>query len=167
MCIRDRATLTQKENRNLTPLSLPGGEGVYARGDWHLGVASGSRSMMLAEQAIEKLVSLPMNLKRLREGVGIPVIDLDAVDVGELRMIESALTSPDVENNSYRKLTLEELNSLEKGRENLTSILAQDLASICSPESTPMFRSRISDYQRDAPEFFRMVTKLLLSLIHI
>ncbi len=160
------ATLTQASNRNLTPLSLPGGGGVYVRGDWHLGVARGSRSMMLAEQAVEKLVSLPMNLKRLREGVGIPVVDLEALEVGDLTSIESALTGPDIENNSYRRITLGELKHLESGRESLRRQLegGSALSEVCELDSLPLFRSRIKDYQRDAPEFFRMITKLFRTL---
>ena len=55
-------------------LSLPGRFSV--RGDWYLSFATGSRSRLLAEHALDVLSSRRMNLLRLENGIGLPVRDI-------------------------------------------------------------------------------------------
>jgi hypothetical protein len=61
----------QDDSDPLVPLALPGLFGV--RGDWYLAVARGSRSIRLAERAIDLLCSRRSNVTRVQAGVGLPV----------------------------------------------------------------------------------------------
>lgn len=58
------------------PVRLPGRFSV--RGDWFLGVAEGSRSMRLADRAIDLLSTRRGNAERLQHGIGLPVRDFGA-----------------------------------------------------------------------------------------
>ena len=69
------------------PVRLPGQ--FTTRGDWFLGVARGSRSSRLADQALDMLTSRRANRTRLHLGMGLPTRDL--LDGGSLQHIRTAL----------------------------------------------------------------------------
>jgi hypothetical protein len=139
------AVLCQKQNEKLAPLRLPGKFSV--RGDWHIGVANGSRSLLLAQTAIDKLVSDSMNRKRLRDGVGLPVINTPGIE-----RVESALTVP-MNETARKRLRYGEVCCLEPKPTQTDSQLEAPLQRI--------FRSRISSYDQHSSEFFLLITELL------
>jgi KaiC/GvpD/RAD55 family RecA-like ATPase len=59
---------------NMLPMALPGE--FTTRGDWYLGVARGSRSDLLADQALDILCSRRANRTRLHLGLGLPTRDI-------------------------------------------------------------------------------------------
>lgn len=123
----------QREHSGLIPAMLPGAYCV--RGDWFLGVAKGSRSITLAKRAIMNLTSTEMNLKRYREGVGLPVKDMR-----DLHLADSALTR--VQENTAVRATLRDI---------------EELAPASEKQISPVFRSRIQDYGRQTSEFSRLI----------
>ena len=137
-------------NRNLTPLRIPGR--FCIRGDWYLAAAKGSRSLLLAESAIRKLVSEPMNRRRLREGIGLPVVNAEKMGV-----IESALHIPDPNLGSCRSLRLEEIVSVEPqpGTNEHNGFFCPLVR---------FFRSHIPDYDASSEDFYLMITSLLRKL---
>ncbi|MCF7961786.1 MAG: hypothetical protein K9M08_13685 [Pirellula sp.] len=141
----------QSERSGLIPVRLPGGFAV--RGDWFLGVARGSRSMELARRAIDNLRSTSMNLKRFRQGIGLPVIKLD-----ELGLAESAMCTIDESKNAVRRLTLTEIEGLSP-----RSVEANQVPSVNEP-FLPIFRSRMKDYGHQCDEFLRLVTHILRTI---
>ena len=141
----------QSERSGLVPVRLPGGFSV--RGDWFLGVARGSRSMELARRAIDNLRSTSMNLKRFREGVGLPVIGLDGLDLAE-----SAMCTFDESKNAVRRLTLNEIEDLSPRPEEA------DQGMSVKKSFLPIFRSRMEDYGYQCDEFFRLVTHVLKTI---
>jgi hypothetical protein len=141
----------QSERSGLIPVRLPGGFAV--RGDWFLGVAKGSRSMELARRAIDNLRSTSMNLKRFREGIGLPVIKLE-----ELGLAESAMCTVDDSKNTVRRLTLNEIESLSPRP-------VEDQEGLRVNESfLPIFRSRVKNYGHQCDEFLRLVTHILRTI---
>lgn len=151
------AVLSQKDNVNTSPLRLPGRYSV--RGDWHLSVAASSRSRLLAFQAIDKLVSKRMNVKRLREGVGLPVRVIDGI-----QDIETPLTRPIPEMNSTQKLEYRSIRQIEYGPQvpELAGLEHDDESDLVWIR--PLFRSRIADYDRHSEGLFRLLTRLLREL---
>lgn len=169
--------LTQKELPGLIPARLPGSYSV--RGDWFLSVVNGSRSLDLADQAIGNLTSTSMNLKRYREGVGLPVRDFS-----DLNLVESALTTP--EDHRARRMSLEEIERL--GPATFEEFSRKSNSEECSsisetsrnkeqvknePEQSsdsgghrwstyrPLFRSQIKNYGLQSDEFGRLIAHLL------
>lgn len=138
----------QQSNRDLAPLRVPGRYSV--RGDWYLAVARGSRSMLLAESAIKKLMSQSMNRKRLREGIGLPV-----VGTARLKNVDSALLVPEPNVNSYRPLTLGEI--LESEPVAASRSQSQELIA----PLIRLLRSEISCYDACSEEFFQLICSLL------
>ncbi|MEM7455309.1 MAG: hypothetical protein AAF456_13240 [Planctomycetota bacterium] len=150
--------LCQRENRNLTPLRLPGRH--HVRGDWYLGAARGSRSKILAEKAISKLVSLPMNLKRAREGIGLPVLSFDHFEISTDKVM-TLLTSPNKSGRGYRQMSLKEIGELE--RDSGLSAPSK-MRRFCRFAAKPLFRSNIRHYENQANEFFLFAASLLRTL---
>jgi KaiC/GvpD/RAD55 family RecA-like ATPase len=140
----------QHANRDLTPLRVPGK--FCVRGDWYLAVAKGSRSMSLAESAIAKLMSESMNRKRLREGIGLPV-----VKSSKMANVESALLVPEPNLSSYRPLTLKEISSAEPVKPDRAQ-------NGFSSHLVRLFRSEIPDYDASSEEFFLTIVSLLRKL---
>lgn len=145
--------LSQKENRNLTPLRIPGK--VATRGDWHLGIAQSSRSILLAFRAMGKLCSKRMNLKRLTDGVGLPVREMQGHEFAE-----TALTSPVPQTNDHRHVQYREVETLESGNCLVPSIEAGDFRF-----NRQLYRSRIRHYDRNSSEFFTLIERLLRELV--
>ena len=137
------AILCQKENPNLVPLRVPGRFSV--RGDWHLGAAKASRSILLAQSAIDKLTSNSMNRKRLRDGVGLPVVEVAELIDTPLNCIRRDGVT---ERLSYGGLL--ELEPKETG-----------LGKSKEPSLRRIFRSRIKDYDQDSHEFGLLIRELL------
>ena len=139
------AVLCQKQNQDLTPLRLPGKFSV--RGDWHVGVANGSRSLQLAQNAIDKLVSDSMNRKRLRDGVGLPV--RHSVSLGH---IESPL---EISMNAgpRKRLRYSDICELEPKISRAQGEFEPSLQRI--------FRSCFKRYDQHSSEFFLLLTELL------
>jgi len=140
----------QHGNRDLTPLRVPGK--FCVRGDWYLAVAKGSRSMSLAESAIAKLMSESMNRKRLRDGIGLPV-----VNSSKMANVESALLVPEPNLRSYRPLTLKEISSAEP-------VKPGQAQSGFSSHLIRLFRSEIPKYDAFSEEFFLTIGSLLRKL---
>jgi KaiC/GvpD/RAD55 family RecA-like ATPase len=69
------------------PVQLPGRFSI--RGDWFLAVARNSRSKRLAYRAIDILCSRRANINRLRMGVGLPVRDLEPIEIDH-SLVETA-----------------------------------------------------------------------------
>ena len=143
------AVLSQKNRPILTPLRLPGR--FSTRGDWHVGVAKGSRSLLLAHSAIDKLTSESMNRRRLRDGVGLPTRKSPSLDT-----VESALTVP-TQVNSRRRLRYSEIRNFLEPRLHL-----KDPADGSDrPELLAIFRSKIRNYDVMSSELFSMFQELL------
>ena len=149
------AVLAQSKQSNLTPLRNPGRFSV--RGDWYLGVARGSRSSRLANLAVEKLASPRMNLRRMREGVGLPVFD--GMDWSHQ---ETALTARR-EDDQTRQILHAEVGQLEQSPHDENSSLSSHLntSSKNSIRLMPLFRSRIQNYEQDSGDFFHLVCRIL------
>lgn len=141
----------QSERSGLVPVRLPGGFAV--RGDWFLGVARGSRSMELARRAIDNLRSTSMNLKRFREGIGLPVIKLE-----ELGLAESAMCTFDDSKNAVRRLTLIEIEGLSPRP------VEAHQGTWVNESFLPIFRSRMANYGYQCDEFLRLVTHVLRTI---
>ncbi len=82
---------SQNEARQLAPLRLPGH--FTTRGDWFLGVASGSRSRRLGERAIDLLTSRRANITRMLLGLGLPVRGFASSITGERRTSDAEFRS--------------------------------------------------------------------------
>ena len=143
------AVLSQKRGPSLTPLRLPGR--FSTRGDWHVGVARGSRSMLLAHSAIDKLTSEAMNRRRLRDGVGLPTRKSSSLDT-----VESALTVP-TQGNARRRLRYCEVRDCLEPRLNLNDHPDKSGRS----ELQAIFRSKIRNYDLVSGELFSLFRELL------
>jgi hypothetical protein len=143
------AVLSQKNRPILTPLRLPGR--FSTRGDWHVGVAKGSRSLLLAHSAIDKLTSESMNRRRLRDGVGLPTRKSPSLDT-----VESALTVP-TQVNSRRRLRYGEIRNFLEPRLHLKD----PTDGSARTELLAIFRSKIRNYDRVSSELFSMFQELL------
>jgi hypothetical protein len=141
----------QIRNRNLTPLRVPGK--FCIRGDWYLAVAKGSRSMRLAESAMAKLLSESMNRKRLREGIGLPVLKSTLKD--NLDNVESALKVPDPNLSSHRPLKHHELKKAEP------QPLPDEGDSDNVVKLVRLFRSEIEEYDATSEQFQLLIASLL------
>jgi KaiC/GvpD/RAD55 family RecA-like ATPase len=101
------ATASKEHWSTKVPIRLPGH--FSARGDWFLATAKGSRSVRLAEQAIDLLSSRRGNRTRLLLGLGLPVRDI--VPGKEIGKIRTGLTI----STSGEKFFLSYENILEMG----------------------------------------------------
>jgi KaiC/GvpD/RAD55 family RecA-like ATPase len=137
------AILCQRENPHLVPLRVPGRFSV--RGDWHLGVAKASRSFLLAQNAIEKLVSDSMNKKRLHDGVGLPVVEFSG-------SVETPLFCID-KGGIKRRINYGQLTELEPGEQPSGGVGV-----------TRIFRSRIRGYDQDSHDFNLVIRDLLRAM---
>jgi hypothetical protein len=144
----------QIRNRNLTPLRVPGK--FCIRGDWYLAVANGSRSMRLAESAMAKLLSESMNRKRLREGIGLPVLKSTSKD--NLDNVESALKVSDPNLSSHRPLKLHELKNAG------AQPLPDESDSAKEVKLVRLFRSEIEEYDATSEQFQLLIASLLRAL---
>jgi hypothetical protein len=144
----------QIRNRNLTPLRVPGK--FCIRGDWYLAVAKGSRSMRLAESAIAKLLSESMNRKRLREGIGLPVLKSTLKD--NLENVESALKVLDPNLSSHLPLKLHELKNA------IPEQLPKEGDSNTVVKLVRLFRSEIEEYDATSEQFQLLIASLLRAL---
>jgi KaiC/GvpD/RAD55 family RecA-like ATPase len=79
--------------RTKVPVRLPGH--FTTRGDWFLGVAKGSRSYRLADQALDMLTSRRANRTRLHRGMGLPTRDLLEGSLIEQIRTALAIWTPD------------------------------------------------------------------------
>jgi hypothetical protein len=148
------AVQSQRNGPSLTPLKLPGR--FSTRGDWHVGVAKGSRSMLLAHSAIDKLTSESMNRRRLRDGVGLPTRKSDSFDT-----VESALTVP-TQGNSRRRLRYREIRKcLEPKCLKPRSNLSDHSDNSRRGELWAIFRSKMPNYDRVSSELFSLFQELL------
>ncbi len=137
------AVLCQKDNQSLVPLRVPGR--FCVRGDWHLGTAKASRSILLAQNAIDKLTSNSMNRKRLRDGVGLPVVQVaELIDTPLTCIRRDGVT----ERLSYAELL--ELEPVEPTNQSGKTV-----------PPNRIFRSRIRDYDQDSHEFGLLIRELL------
>jgi hypothetical protein len=109
--------------------------------------------MRLAESAIAKLLSESMNRKRLREGIGLPVLESTSKD--NLVNVESALKVPDPNLSSHRPLKLHELKKAEpqsfpdEGESDIVVKLVR------------LFRSEIEEYDATSEQFQLLIASLL------
>ncbi|XZE33745.1 RAD55 family ATPase [Pirellulaceae bacterium SH501] len=138
------AVLCQRENPHLVPLRVPGRFSV--RGDWHLGVAKASRSFLLAQNAIEKLISDSMNKKRLHGGVGLPVVKFSG-------SVETPLFCID-KGGIKRRINYDQLIELEPGEQPSGGVGV-----------TRIFRSRIRGYDQDSHDFNLLIRDLLRVMV--
>ncbi|MFN6303301.1 MAG: hypothetical protein ACK6AT_11045 [Planctomycetota bacterium] len=143
------AVLSQRNGPSLAPLRLPGR--FSTRGDWHVGVAKGSRSMLLAHSAIDKLTSESMNRRRLRDGVGLPTRKSESFDI-----VESALTVP-TQGNSRRRLRYREIRNCLEPRPDLSD----HSDNFSRSELWAIFRSKMPNYDRVSSELFSLFQELL------
>lgn len=159
-----------KPDHEWTVLGLPGI--ASTRGDWSLATSKGSRSQLLAEQAIDLLNSRHMAQVRLRDGIGLPVRDI-AIDscVGRL---QTALTR----NNRHKGITREPLSY-----EEVCSLGATSSPNVANQQTNPaedgvhdrnavddvmpgdrpfawIWRSQISNYQKSSSLFRRTIAQL-------
>lgn len=144
----------QLRNPNLTLLRIPGK--FCVRGDWYLAVAKGSRSMRLAESAMAKLLSESMNRKRLRDGIGLPVLSSSVKD--SLDNAESALKVLDSSLSTYRSLRLSELKKTEPEPPPSKDDYKKQVKLI------RLFRSEIVDYDATSEQFQLLISQLLRKL---
>jgi KaiC/GvpD/RAD55 family RecA-like ATPase len=141
--------------RTKVPVRLPGF--FTTRGDWFLGVAQGSRSSRLADQALDMLTSRRANRTRLHLGLGLPTRDL--LQGRSIREIRTALTisTPDgVHNVNYgHLLDLGGKFVVDKYQNN-------EMPKV--PAATSYFwfyRSGFKDYDRQAVAVQRWIQRLM------
>jgi hypothetical protein len=130
-------------------LRLPGSYSI--RGDWSLAIASGSRSELLGQLAIDTLTSRRMNLLRLQDGIGLPYRDIvpDAF-MGE---IPTALPVIDPLSKREKFLSLEQVCNLgPRDVENAPDAL---------PDFMWGYRSNISKYDRDSFYWRRWLARMI------
>lgn len=132
----------QNSDKPYSILRLPGI--CSTRGDWHLSVASGSRSELLAHKALDILSSRQMALTRLHSGIGLPVRDiLPNSQIGQ------ALTS---------------LWKIDAQTEAKVPVLYGELVSIAPDHAKalkPFYRSRLKHYCHDYFYIGRFIAKAL------
>ena len=137
----------------LTYLALPGS--YSTRGDWFLAVASGSRSQLLAERAIDLLTSRKMNLIRLHAGLGLPARDILAGKTEDVLGTALPRLSPlSMRKQMSKTICFGELHGLGSV-ENQSRKAADDL------KRRWLWRSRIKDYDRDSFYFRRWIGRIL------
>lgn len=99
------STAMERAGRQLSVLRLPGV--VSTRGDWHLAVAGGSRSELVAHRALDILSSRPLSLNRLAAGVGLPV--RDALSDRHIGSVLTALRRKDKRTDRLEGISYQEL----------------------------------------------------------
>ncbi|MFO1065214.1 MAG: ATPase domain-containing protein [Pirellulales bacterium] len=153
------AVLCQEENKSLAPIALPGA--FSTRGDWHMAVAKGSRSLGLAHQAFDKLCSREMNIRRMQEGVGLPVRSIDGIS-----HLATALHTPRSEIRETRAVSYGELLALEpKLRVDTNAQRVSAVPNLWLDRGVflrGLFRSHIRDFGRDSSEFCDLLRQLLV-----
>jgi len=123
-------------------LRLPGS--FTTRGDWSLAVAEGSRSQLLARNALNLLSTRLLNLLRLQDGVGLPVRDI--LPPAEIGNLPTSLT--------YRQ-------------ENTGRLIQLSYAQVCSVGACKqdnfnwLWRSRITNYHNSAIYWRRWIARMI------
>jgi len=132
------------------PVRLPGH--FSARGDWFLATAKGSRSVRLAEQAIDLLSSRRGNRTRLQLGLGLPVRDV--VPGKEIGKIRTGLTV----STSEEKFALSYENILEMGGTFFSEI--GDGSVGADDNFFWLFRTGLQDYDKQSVAVSRWLQKM-------
>jgi hypothetical protein len=155
------------EDTHLLPARLPGHFSV--RGDCFLGVAAGSRSMVLADRALDLLCSRRANVDRLQQGIGLPVRDVthdSALNTHDsaLNTHDSALNTHDSALNNLRTrlrtvdrhgvtswLRLKDVYALGPGRDSIEN----------SDHFHWLWRSTLGDYDAQSRVFRKGIAWML------
>ncbi|MCX6345199.1 MAG: hypothetical protein NT018_08990, partial [Armatimonadetes bacterium] len=106
------------------PIRLPGTFSV--RGDWFLGIGKGSRSVRLAQHAMDLLSTRRGNAERLQYGIGLPTRDLYPDDY---KCSESQLWTPlSYVDGRWNRLDLTNLNE-----DKIRPVLYGDILKLAEP----------------------------------
>lgn len=136
------ALIHDMDSKSLALLQLPGNWAT--RGDWALAVATGSRSKLLAHQAIDLLSSRRMNLLRLQDGIGLPVRDI--LPDSQICELPSAIYSNNVDTKTESAVTYGEICYLGANSDN--------------SDFDWLWRSRIRNFDRDSFYFRRWIARM-------
>jgi KaiC/GvpD/RAD55 family RecA-like ATPase len=161
----------------LEPVRLPGNFSV--RGDWFLGIASGSRSPRLGHRAIDLLSTRRANVYRLQQGLGLPTREFVAPDKAarawtRLRTLSTKgvpmwvsygeLLRLGMSQENYKEWT-SDLQREEKERQHLhNQVPSQDAPKYeaGSDEFSWLWRYTIKDYDRHARLWLKLLFRVLV-----
>lgn len=148
------ATDLQTSNRELLPLAMPGTH--VCRGDWYLAVPSGTRSMVLAQRAMDKLLSADLTIQRLSCGIGLP---RRTVFLQTDSPVASATPDFDTQKNMQTAVM-----SRQAGNEFLEPLNLGELLKLGIQDGSNrqwIWRSQISGYTRIGKHFVAGVTEYI------
>ena len=162
------------EARQLSPLRLPGH--FTTRGDWFLGIASGSRSRRLGERAIDLLTSRRANITRMLLGLGLPVRGFaSSISPGQRWSDAEFRSRLRTFDDEERPRTLKLHDILRLGGITTLDLLAAthqaDAAAVANPpgrldEFRHLWRSRLNAYDRHARIWSRWIVFAFDSMRH-
>ena len=136
----------QDENlAGYTPIRLPGS--FSTRGDWHLAITRGSKSLRLGYDTLDILSTVRANFDRMQMGVGLPTREMP-----DASYIRTALSA---EPRSSRSPGI--------SYQNLTLLGATD----GDPSFHWLFRSRIQDYRVQTTVFRKVMFRVLQDFVRI